>query len=216
MPLPNIRPDFDLEARPHIFRSPTEWASFWCGLAPWFECHGYKLHISGSKTPLGLSDGLTVPARDTVHTQQQFPYAFTDVSAGPEFIYDSPSRDRSRSSGKSPGYRSDIKSLVPVQVPPFIATGNTGRVYAAQDSLGRHVCFKIVKRDSEQLRVVELLRRQTQTPGVLPILDVLEYDEEYAFLVMPRWGDIPGTSNLLRSVEDVGEFVVDILKVTFN
>ncbi|GAW06667.1 kinase-like partial [Lentinula edodes] len=98
------------------------------------------------------------------------------------------------------------------RVPPYVATSNTGRVYAAQDSLGRHVYIKILKKDSEQLRVVELLRRQKETPGVLPIVDVLEYDEEYAFLVMPRWADIPGPSNLLRSVKDVGEFVVDILK----
>ncbi|KAJ3869826.1 kinase-like domain-containing protein, partial [Lentinula novae-zelandiae] len=95
-----------------------------------------------------------------------------------------------------------------------VATSNTGRVYAAQDSLGRHVYIKILKKDSEQLRVVELLRQQKETPGVLPILDVLEYDEEYAFLVMPRWADIPGPNNLLRSVKDVGEFVVNILKVS--
>lgn len=213
MPLPNTRPDFDIDARPHIFRSSTEWASFWYGLAPWFECRGYALHTPGSKTSLGLSDGLTLPTRQTQHSQQQYPYAFTNVSAGPELIYDSLSRNQSRSSEKGSVYRSQIKSLVPVQVPPFIATSNTGRVYAAQDSLGRHVCLKIVKRDSEQLRVVELLRQQTQTPGVLPILDVLEYDEEYAFLVMPRWGDIPGT-NFLRSVGDVGQFIVDVLNVS--
>ncbi|KAJ3929723.1 MAG: kinase-like domain-containing protein [Lentinula lateritia] len=213
MPLPNIRPDFDIDARPHIFRSPTEWASFWHGLAPWFEPRGYTLHTPGSKTSIGLSDGFTVPVRDTCQPQHP-PFAYTNVSAGPGFIYDSHPREpistvpqQSRSA-----YRPQTESLVPVQVPPYVATSNTGRVYAAQDSLGRHVYIKILKKDSEQLRVVELLRQQKETPGVLPILDVLEYDEEHAFLVMPRWADIPGPNNLLRSVKDVGEFVVDILK----
>lgn len=215
MPLPNIRPDFDIDARPHIFRSPTEWASFWHGLAPWFEPRGYTLHTPGSKTSIGLSDGFTVPVRDTCQPQHP-PFAYTNVSAGPGFIYDSHPREpistvpqQSRSA-----YRPQTESLVPVQVPPYVATSNTGRVYAAQDSLGRHVYIKILKKDSEQLRVVELLRQQKETPGVLPILDVLEYDEEHAFLVMPRWADIPGPNNLLRSVKDVGEFVVDILKVS--
>ncbi|KAJ3923203.1 hypothetical protein F5877DRAFT_31938 [Lentinula edodes] len=187
-----------------MFRSSTEWASFWHGLTPWFERRGYALHTPGSKTSIGLSDGFTVPVRDTCQ-QQHPPFAYTNASAGPEFIYDSHPRERistipqqSRSA-----YRSQTKSLVPVQVPPYVATSNTGRVYAAQDSLGRHVYIKILKKDSEQLRVVELLRRQKETPGVLPIVDVLEYDEEYAFLVMPRWADIPGPSNLLRSHLDI-------------
>ncbi|KAJ3740491.1 kinase-like domain-containing protein [Lentinula detonsa] len=214
MPLPNTRPDFDIDVRPHIFHSPADWALFWHGLAPWFECRGYTLHTPGSKASLGLSDRFTVPVRDTCHARQQPPFAYTDISAQPEFIYDSDPRGSTlKISGQSrPVCRSRTKSFVPIRVPPFIATSNTGRVYAAQDSLGRHVYLKILRKDSEQLRVVEMLRQQKQTPGVLPILDVLEYDEDYAFIAMPRWADIPGPSHLLRSVRDVGEFVVDILK----
>ncbi|KIK59091.1 hypothetical protein GYMLUDRAFT_44826 [Collybiopsis luxurians FD-317 M1] len=239
-PLPNTCPtqpsfNIDIDARPHIFPSPTAWASFWYSLAPWFEKHGYILYIPGSQTHFGLSDGFTVPARNTLpgpgnHDAQQTrssnrgdpdpPYAFTETPSGLEYVYDSYSRTRGSQDNNlsSSTSQSQTKSLVPVQVPPFIATSNTGRVYAAQDSSGRHVYIKIIKKDSEQFRVVELLRRQKETPGVLPILDVLEYDDNggggggYAFLVMPRWGDIPGPSNLLRTTGDVVEFILDVLK----
>ncbi|KAJ3822884.1 kinase-like domain-containing protein [Lentinula raphanica] len=211
MPLPNTRSDFDIDARPHVFRSPTEWAAFWHGLAPWFHARGYTLHDPGSKTGFGLSDRYTVPVNNTNHPQQHPPFAYTNVSAQPDYMYDSDPRERKPNIPDRTN-RAPAPSLVPIRVPPFIATSNTGRVYAAQDSLSRHVYIKILRRGSEQLRVVELLRQQKETPGVLSILDVLEYDDEYAFIVMPRWADIPGPNYFLRSLGDVGEFVVDILK----
>ncbi|KAF5353177.1 hypothetical protein D9757_012650 [Collybiopsis confluens] len=236
----------NLEARPRVFPSHTAWASFWYGLAPWFKKRGYILHIPGSRSGWAeISDGFTVPgltpgpqgsyfspgnpaageAEDGDPNDNSgsggdpYPYAFTDshTSSQEDYIY-----DHSRRIKASPPN--------PVKVPPFIASSNTGRVYAAQDSRGKHVSIKILRKDSEQWRVVQIVRKwqggqgqgekssDSVGVGVLPILDILEYDEDtrigtdYAFIIMPRWGDVPGPNRLFRSAQDVEVFVVDVLR----
>ncbi|KAF5367646.1 hypothetical protein D9757_010983 [Collybiopsis confluens] len=238
----------NLEARPRVFPSHTAWASFWYDLAPWFKKRGYILHIPGSRSGWeDISDGFTVPGLTPGPSQgsyfspgnpaageaedgdlndnsgssgDPYPYAFTDshTSSQEDYIY-----DHSRRIKASPPN--------PVKVPPFIASSNTGRVYAAQDSRGKHVSIKILRKDSEQWRVVQIVRKwqggqgqgekssDSVGVGVLPILDVLEYDEDtrigtdYAFIIMPRWGDVPGPNRLFRSAQDVEVFVVDVLRL---
>jgi len=190
MPLPK---DFDLNKRP-LFDSSAEWAAFWTSFSPWFKEQGYILHLPGSqRDELDISDGLTLPVVNTPHELQQFPYAVTDSTDALQTIFNRSSKE--------------------VQVPSFLATYNTGRVFAAQDTRGRHVCVKIMRVNSHEYEIVKLLRVQPSTPGVLPILDVIKYDADYAFVVMPRWGDIPGPSHLFRTVGEACDFVIDTLQV---
>jgi hypothetical protein len=192
MPFPE---NFDLDKRP-LFNSSVEWAAFWTSFSLWFKERGYLLHLPGTQFPnLDISDGLTVPIRQTSHNLQQFPYAVTDPTDVPQTIFN--------------------RSLKNIEVPPFIATFNTGRVFAAQDIRGRHVCIKVAKANSNEHQVINLLSVQSSTPGVLLILDVISYNADYIFVVMPRWGDIPGTSDLFRTVGEVGDFVIDALQVRF-
>ncbi|KAF5373172.1 hypothetical protein D9758_001513 [Tetrapyrgos nigripes] len=189
MPFPK---DFDLARRP-LFDSSAKWAAFWTSFSPWFKEKGYLLHLPGCQFPdLDISDGLTLPVCETFHRLQQFPYAVADSTDVPQTIFNRGSKE--------------------VEVPPFIATFNTGRVFAAQDTRGRHVCIKLVKAKSNELEVINLLRTQPSTPGVLPILDVIAYDTDYVFMVMPRYGDIPGPSDLFRTAGEVSDFVIDALQ----
>ena len=58
----------------------------------------------------------------------------------------------------------------------------------AQDKEHRHVVVKIVKDDSDELRVMQHISAVsdiTRFNGVLPILDYLQFDRHW-FVVMPR------------------------------
>ncbi len=84
-----------------------------------------------------------------------------------------------------------------------------GHVVFAQDKEKRHVALKLVRRDSEESRIMHfLLKAQNERldkfiPGILPILEILpalargyatvstmnyEFDE-IQFLTLVRWGD---------------------------
>ncbi|KAF9034969.1 hypothetical protein BDZ89DRAFT_1011715 [Hymenopellis radicata] len=69
-----------------------------------------------------------------------------------------------------------------------------GRVVFAQDKQHRHVALKLVRRDSEESRILFfLLKAQDERPdrcirGVLPLLDMLSFGGHW-LAVMPRWGE---------------------------
>ncbi|KAJ3525162.1 hypothetical protein NMY22_g10690 [Coprinellus aureogranulatus] len=67
-----------------------------------------------------------------------------------------------------------------------------GKIWFAQDSQGRHVVMKLVPQNSDELRVYELIRKQSfetlERVCLLPVLDML-FVPGYCFVVMPRWGE---------------------------
>ncbi|KAF9018094.1 kinase-like protein [Hymenopellis radicata] len=69
-----------------------------------------------------------------------------------------------------------------------------GNVVFAQDKENRHVALKLVRRDSEEFRIMHfLLKAQNERPGkfipgILPILEILPFAGHW-LVVMPRWGD---------------------------
>lgn len=62
----------------------------------------------------------------------------------------------------------------------------------AQDEKGRHIAIKMVKGDSEEHKIVRLLKDEprlqdpTAFPSVVPILDLFPYAGHW-FVVMPRY-----------------------------
>ncbi|KAF9019612.1 hypothetical protein BDZ89DRAFT_1072858 [Hymenopellis radicata] len=69
-----------------------------------------------------------------------------------------------------------------------------GNVVFAQDKEHRHVALKLVRRESEESRIMHfLLKAQNERPdkfipGILPILEILPFAGHW-LVVMPRWGD---------------------------
>ncbi|KAJ3515516.1 hypothetical protein NMY22_g14434 [Coprinellus aureogranulatus] len=78
---------------------------------------------------------------------------------------------------------------------------------SSYNSEGRHVAIKLVPQNSDELRVYELIRRQSletlERVCLLPVLDML-FIPRYCFVVMPRWGDHvrkPPPATLKRAME---------------
>ncbi|KAK7676324.1 hypothetical protein QCA50_020707 [Cerrena zonata] len=74
------------------------------------------------------------------------------------------------------------------------AFGCSFGITAAVNSLRRDVVIKILQHGFPELVIFKKLAleptRSHPLNYTIPILDILEYDENYSFAVMPRWGDI--------------------------
>lgn len=139
---------------------------FWAALRPWFQQHGYYLHLHKNK-----EDGTRKYSypQTVFMGEDKFPYAHVGV--------DEPQEDEPSFGDDEP--RDDK--------PAFTSQGDaSGRIHFAQDSEGRHVAIKLVKGDSDEYRITRFLsERPSFVPGVVSILALLPYDGHW-FLVMPR------------------------------
>ncbi|KAH8092593.1 hypothetical protein BXZ70DRAFT_950601 [Cristinia sonorae] len=67
----------------------------------------------------------------------------------------------------------------------------TGKFVFAQNASGRHLAFKLVLTDSDEFRTATLIQQQgleIMEHGLVPVLDVLPANDQFSFIVMPRWG----------------------------
>ncbi|KIY46499.1 kinase-like protein, partial [Fistulina hepatica ATCC 64428] len=87
-------------------------------------------------------------------------------------------------------------------------------IFFAQDEKGRHVAIKLVKKDSDEYKIAQILLEKGDAAGnhcVIPVLDIIDC-EEHAFMVMPRWDEM-GLTQWLRTLANVLDYVHCLLKV---
>ncbi|KAF9560144.1 hypothetical protein CPC08DRAFT_494012 [Agrocybe pediades] len=156
----------------------------------WFENHGYTLY-----KPLDESCSTTVPRLPFLEDvyEGEFPYAAYDGSPAPDVLH------------------LDISSRPPV---PLRAYEPDFKVVFAQDRQNRHVAIKLVRRGTDECRILEFLKEQPletlKENCVLPVLDILPIDG-FCFVVMPRWGsDL--TEPPYQTVNDVLQMMHAVLK----
>ncbi|KAH9480222.1 hypothetical protein JR316_0006820 [Psilocybe cubensis] len=74
------------------------------------------------------------------------------------------------------------------------ARDSEAKVVFAQNSLNHHVAIKLVKADTDELKILQFLKtvdlNVLKDNCVIPILDILPI-EGFSFVVMPRWGIYP-------------------------
>ncbi|GJJ07951.1 hypothetical protein Clacol_002158 [Clathrus columnatus] len=83
------------------------------------------------------------------------------------------------------------------------------------DVQGRHIAIKKLRNadETDEIHIYQLLLEKKEVlveNGILPIIDVLEYDGQY-FAVMPRWGDDPFFS-IPTSIGNVLHYIRCLLK----
>ncbi|KAK7676328.1 hypothetical protein QCA50_020711 [Cerrena zonata] len=88
---------------------------------------------------------------------------------------------------------------------------------AAVNTQHRDVIIKMIRNDSPELHIIKVLASDPMRSDPLnlsvPVLEILEYDEEYSFVVMPRWGDTdPIIKTGFDCLETAFKFVEDVLK----
>ncbi|KIY48628.1 kinase-like protein, partial [Fistulina hepatica ATCC 64428] len=86
-------------------------------------------------------------------------------------------------------------------------------LFFAQDEKGRHVAIKLVKKDSDEYKIAQILLEKGDAAVnhcVIPILEIIDC-EEHAFMVMPRWDEV-GLTQWLRTLANVLDYVHCLLK----
>ncbi|PFH49992.1 hypothetical protein AMATHDRAFT_86072 [Amanita thiersii Skay4041] len=172
--------------------STTDW-QFWESKRSWFEKHAYTLykveyvHVEA----LGIMDPVNRYSTRRESVVGRFPFApcsgsIIDGVLRTVFVYP---------------LIPFIHNMNMVYVQPHIAF--------AQDSQNRHVAIKLVVAGTQEANILEYLTEASSEidinsfQGVIPVLEVLHYDEDYLFFVMPR-------------VEHALDFVYCMLKVCIN
>ncbi|PPQ82692.1 hypothetical protein CVT25_009422 [Psilocybe cyanescens] len=172
----SIRIDFSLvPGKPGIF---IERAAFWDSptTAQWFKDRGYILYrrLEDENYDIGFD---SVPSiAPTAWGQAEYPYAHYDLE----------------SSDEVPLRVSDTE----VHESEALKLSISGKVFFAQDSLNRHVAIKIVRADTDELKIFDFLKLQSlatlEENCVIPVLDILPADG-FSFVVTPRWGTLVET-----------------------
>ncbi|CAL1698365.1 unnamed protein product [Somion occarium] len=132
--------------------------SIWKALAPWFKDRGYILYPRESLCAVP-SSGLS--AYQLSGNPVKFPYAYASETR--------------------------LASRVMRMARPCI--------FPAVDKNRRDVIVKFLFNDAENTHEVSILKhliseslRSDPLNKVIPVFDVLTYDDRYSFVVMPRWG----------------------------
>ncbi|CAA7268456.1 unnamed protein product [Cyclocybe aegerita] len=143
----------------------TERYAFWDSPAifQWFEARGYTLY---KRMPTGEYD--LMPNNYTVPRLPSEPFVQAEYPHPYHENYSAYSKDYIR-----------------------CAQDTSGKVVFAQDSQCRHVAIKLVPNDTNEIRILQFLRRQSpetlKEHCLIPILDILPI-KGFSFAVMPRWG----------------------------
>ncbi|KAH6909467.1 other/AgaK1 protein kinase [Coprinopsis sp. MPI-PUGE-AT-0042] len=158
----------------------------WKNLSPFFLEHGYKLYEPSRH------HHIVPPAASKLASleDQRYPYArrLENVTDNEQFMFHG------------------IQSL---------------RIWAARDKLGREViiqiiCFQGEGSDEAQVyrRLNTLEARRDPRNHTLPVLEWLEYEDKFTFVVVPRWGPTifgPGFENAAQLLH-LGETLLEGLE----
>ncbi|KAK7684505.1 hypothetical protein QCA50_012452 [Cerrena zonata] len=98
--------------------------------------------------------------------------------------------------------------------------GVKGGIWAALDSQHRDVVIKLVPSQSDELKIATKLSTEPMKSDpnnfIVPILDVLQYNAGFSFLVMPRWSQIPYYyGDEIDCLETLFCFATNMLQTTF-
>ncbi|KAH8092613.1 kinase-like domain-containing protein [Cristinia sonorae] len=95
------------------------------------------------------------------------------------------------------------------------AEDTSGRILYAQDVDGRHVVFKLAQTDTDEVRIARMINsldlEVIRSNCILPVLDILEIDERFSFIVMPRWSDT-NLDRLCSDDKDILRLIHGLLK----
>ncbi|KAJ3505858.1 hypothetical protein NLJ89_g7192 [Agrocybe chaxingu] len=165
----------------------TERFAFWDSPTTfkWFEARGYTLY---KRMPTGEDDLVpnfyTVPqlaSPNVVEAEYPYPYHENYTQCNAE-EYTRCVKDFSVES-------SSLFSLKVIHLPHSF--GLQGKVAFAQDTQLRHVAIKLVTEGTDELRILQLLSRQSpqtlRENCLIPVLGFLPI-EGFCFVIMPRWG----------------------------
>jgi hypothetical protein len=153
------------------------WSSF--AVIDWFQEQGYTLYTrQRSEEGLFMGSAIpTLPSQDC-YVEGQYPYAH----------YDDFSTDGTPLLAAEQMVRCNSISLLLV-IHIIIMSRAQGKVLFAQDSDGQHVAIKLVRDNSDELRILQFLRSQDaetlKKHCILPILDFIPVNNHH-LVVMPR------------------------------